>query len=40
MNFPGTLTSDNWSWRAEPGFDSNTLAKRIFAITKRYGRLN
>ena len=40
MNFPGTLTSDNWSWRAEPGFDSNTLAKRIFAVTKRYGRLN
>lgn len=38
MNFPGTLTSANWTWRADPGFDSNTLAKRIFAITKRYGR--
>ena len=40
MNFPGTLTSDNWTWRADPGFDSDTLAKRIYAVTKRYGRLS
>lgn len=40
MNFPGTLTTDNWTWRAEPGFDSHALATRIYAITKRYGRLS
>ncbi len=40
MNFPGTLTSDNWTWRADPGFDSDALAKRIYAVTKLYGRLN
>ena len=40
MNFPGTLTSDNWTWRADPGFASEDLAKRIYAITKRYGRLH
>ena len=38
MNFPGTLSSANWTWRAEEGFDSEALAKRIYALTKIYGR--
>ena len=38
MNFPGTLSSANWTWRAEEGFDSEALAKRIFTLTKLYGR--
>ena len=40
MNFPGTLTANNWTWRAAAGFDSGALAMRIHAITKRYGRLS
>ncbi len=27
MNFPGTLSSANWTWRAETGFDSPELGK-------------
>lgn len=38
MNFPGTLSPDNWTWRAEEGFDTPQLAKRIRAITRLYGR--
>ena len=38
MNFPGTLSSANWTWRAKEGFDSPELAKEIYDITKRYGR--
>ncbi len=39
MNYPGTLSMDNWTWRAEEGFDSPELAKRIYKITKLYGRI-
>lgn len=39
MNYPGTLSMDNWTWRAEPGFASPALAKRIRKITRLYGRL-
>jgi len=39
MNFPGTLSSDNWTWRAEKGFITEELTKKIYAATKRYGRL-
>ena len=39
MNFPGTLSSDNWSWRAPQGFITEELTQRIYATTKRYGRL-
>ena len=39
MNFPGTLSGDNWTWRASEGFDSPALAREIYAITKRYGRI-
>ena len=38
MNFPGTLSANNWSWRAEPGFASSQLAQRIHEITTRYAR--
>ncbi len=39
MNFPGTLSMDNWTWRAEEGFDTPELAQRIHKMTKLYGRL-
>ena len=38
MNFPGTLSMDNWTWRAEQGFDSDALADKIGYLTKIYGR--
>ena len=39
MNFPGTLSSNNWTWRAEKGFLTKELTQRIYETTKRYGRL-
>lgn len=39
MNYPGTLSMDNWTWRAKKGFDSDKLAEKIYAVTKRYGRV-
>ena len=39
MNFPGTLCMDNWTWRAEEGFDSEDLAEKILKVTKLYGRI-
>ena len=39
MNFPGTLSMDNWTWRALEGFDNEALAERILKITKLYGRI-
>ena len=39
MNFPGTLSMDNWTWRALPGFDSEALARKILKLTKLYGRI-
>ena len=39
MNFPGTLTSDNWTWRAWDGFTGNGLAQRIYNQTRLYGRI-
>ncbi len=38
MNFPGTQSSMNWTWRAKPGYLTDTLAERIFRLTKLYGR--
>ena len=38
MNFPGTMTNNNWTWRAEPGFASDELAERIRKLTVLYGR--
>ena len=39
MNFPGTLSDRNWTWRALPGSLTPQLADRIRATTQRYGRL-
>ena len=39
MNFPGTMTDCNWTWRALDGVMTDTLAKRIRAVTTLYGRL-
>lgn len=38
MNFPGTLSDSNWTWRAKYDIMSLTLSKRIYNITKLYGR--
>ena len=38
MNYPGTLSMDNWTWRAEEGFDSDELAEKIGYLTRIYGR--
>ncbi len=38
MNHPGTLSSDNWTWRAESGFDSPALAQRLLELARLYGR--
>ncbi len=39
MNFPGTVSVANWTWRAEEGFASEALANRIYRMTKIYGRI-
>ena len=39
MNFPGTQSSDNWTWRAPKGYSSAALSKRIYRLTELYGRL-
>ena len=38
MNFPGTLSDSNWTWRAKDDIMSEALAKRILSMTKLYGR--
>ena len=39
MNFPGVLSSENWTWRANKGYLSAALSKRIYRLTELYGRL-
>ena len=39
MNFPGTLSDANWTWRAREGFATAELAAKIRAMTRRYGRI-
>ena len=39
MNFPGTLSDANWTWRVQDGAINDTLAGRIYGLTKLYGRL-
>ena len=39
MNFPGTMSDANWTWRAKSGYITDQLAERILAMTKIYGRL-
>lgn len=38
MNFPGTTTDANWTWRAREGF-TDGLAPKLYQLTNRYGRL-
>ena len=39
MNFPGTMTDCNWTWRAKEGTITDALAEKIYKLTKLYGRL-
>ena len=39
MNFPGTQTFANWTWRATEGFAPKALAEKIHALAKLYGRV-
>ena len=38
MNFPGTLSDSNWTWRANDGIMTPGLAKKLQKLTKLYGR--
>ena len=40
MNFPGTQTSDNWTWRMQDGLLTEELAKKIYRMTVLYGRVS
>ncbi len=40
MNFPGTMTGSNWTWRLLPGVIPADLAEKIRKMTKLYCRLN
>jgi 4-alpha-glucanotransferase len=39
MNFPGTMSDKNWTWRVKPDVMNPALAQRIYRLTKLYGRL-
>ena len=39
MNFPGTTSGANWTWRALPGSYTEALADKIRGLTQLYGRL-
>ena len=38
MNFPGTLSDANWTWRAEQGKLTDKLAEKIGKMTRLYNR--
>ena len=38
MNFPGTLSDSNWTWRAKDGIMTPGLAEKLLKLTKLYGR--
>ena len=40
MNFPGTQSGDNWTWRAKPNYLNPQLAEKFLELTTLYGRLN
>ena len=40
MNFPGTLSDSNWTWRLKDGIMYPALAERLLAMTRLYGREN
>ena len=39
MNFPGTLSNQNWTWRAKNGIITDKLADKIRDMTQLFGRL-
>ena len=39
MNFPGTMSDANWTWRAGKEVLDPALAEKVYALTKLYGRL-
>jgi 4-alpha-glucanotransferase len=39
MNFPGTMTDANWTWRMKNGMIKKDLPKKIYDLTKLYARL-
>ena len=39
MNFPGTMTNCNWTWRALDGVFTEELAEKILKLTRLYGRI-
>ena len=39
MNYPGTLSANNWTWRAERDYANDDLAEKIYHMTKLYCRL-
>ena len=38
MNFPGTMSDSNWTWRVQEDYNKGDLARRIYQLTKLYGR--
>ena len=38
MNFPGTLSDSNWTWRVKDGIINQALAEELLALTELYGR--
>jgi 4-alpha-glucanotransferase len=38
MNFPGTLSDSNWTWRIKDGIITDNLAQEIRRMTVLYGR--
>lgn len=38
MNFPGTLSDSNWTWRITDGMISDSLAEKISKMTRLYDR--
>ena len=38
MNFPGTLSDANWTWRVSPESIDDRLAERIFTLVRLYDR--
>jgi len=38
MNFPGTLSNSNWTWRVKDDIINPGLAKDLLALTQLYGR--
>lgn len=39
MNFPGTLSAENWTWRAKPDAVTKALSARIRAMTALFERI-